>query len=321
MIYINDIIKDIKANIKLFADDTSLFIEVDDPNIAAEVLNSDLDKIKLWADQWLVKFSAEKTRLITCSFRSIDHPDIVFNGVVLPEVDTHKHLGITLSSNLSWSSHIDTILGSVSPMADVLKKLKYSVDKESLEKIYFSFIRPKLEYGCHIWDNCDKGDKKKLEDFQLSIARTVTGAGKGTSHELISNELNWPSLTDRREGVKLKNFLKIMNNEMPQYLQSLIPEKIGAKRPQLRNPDNFYSMRSRVETYRLSFIPSSVRLYNSLDIVDRSFEYANSLMKRPNKSLFYHGSRSSGIKHAQLRMKCSKLNFHLFSLHVVDSPA
>ena len=44
-------------------------------------------------------------------------------------------------------------------------------------------------------------------------------------------------------------------------------------------------------------------------------------MKRPSPSLFYHGSRSSGIKHAQLRMKCSKLKFHLFSLHVVDSPA
>ena len=193
---------------------------------------------------------------MTCSFRSVDHPDIVVNGVVLPEVDTHKHLFITLSSNLSWSSHIDTILGSVSPMADVLRKLKYSVDKESLEKIYFSFIRPKLEYGCHIWDDCDKADKKKLEDFQLSIARTVTGARKGTSHELISNELNWTSLTDRREGVKLKNFLKIMNYEMPQYLQSLIPEKIGNKRSQSRNPDNFYSMRARIETYRSSFIPS-----------------------------------------------------------------
>ena len=99
---------------------------------------------------------------------------------------------------------------------------------------------------------------------------------------------------------------------MPQYLQSLIPEKIGTKRPQSRNLDNFYSMRARIETYRSSFIPSSVRLYNSLDIVDRSFEYVNSLMKRPSPSLFYCGSRSSGIKHAQLRMKCSKLNFHLF---------
>ena len=27
------------------------------------------------------------------------------------------------------------------------------------------------------------------------------------------------------------------------------------------------------------------------------------------------------VKHAQLRMKCSKLNFDLFSPHVVDSPA
>ena len=66
-------------------------------------------------------------------------------------------------------------------MADVLKKLKYQVDKESLEKIYFSFIRPKLEYGNYIWDNCFEGDKDRLEDFQLSIARTVTGARKGTS--------------------------------------------------------------------------------------------------------------------------------------------
>ena len=49
------------------------------------------------------------TRIMTCSLRSVDHPDIVFNGVVLTESDTHKHLGITLSSNLSWSSHINTI--------------------------------------------------------------------------------------------------------------------------------------------------------------------------------------------------------------------
>ena len=197
-------------------------------------------------------------------------------------------------------------------MSDVLRKLKYSVDKESLEQIYFSFIKNTVEYGCHICDNCGKGDKKKLEDFELSIGQTVTGARKRTSHELISNELNWPSLPDRTEGVKLKNFLKIMSNEMLQYLQTLIPEKISTKRSQSRNHDNFQSMRARIEIYRTSFIPSSVRLYNSLPIADRSLEYVNSLKKRPCLSLFYCGSRSSGIRHAQLRRKCSKLNFHLF---------
>ena len=84
---------------------------------------------------------------------------------MLPEADTHKHLGISFCSNLSWSSHVDTILGSMSPIADVLRKLKYSVDKESLEQIYFSFIRPKLEYVCHIWDNCDKEIRKNERIF------------------------------------------------------------------------------------------------------------------------------------------------------------
>ena len=154
LVYINDLTENIRSNIKLFADDTSLFINVQDPVQSALVLKDDLLTIKSWADQWLVNFSAEKTKLMTCSFRSIDHPDTIFDDVVLPETKTHKHLGLTLSSNLSWSSHIDSILNSVAPTADVLKKLKYQVDKESLEKIYFSFIRPKLGYGNYIWDNC-----------------------------------------------------------------------------------------------------------------------------------------------------------------------
>ena len=56
------------------------------------------------------------------------------------------------------------------------------------------------------FDTCK--DIIMTQDFQLSIARTVSGARKGTSQELISNELNWPSLSDRREGIKLKNFFE-----------------------------------------------------------------------------------------------------------------
>ena len=44
LLYINDIVKDIKSNIRLFADDTSLFLVVENPLSAAEILNSDLEK-------------------------------------------------------------------------------------------------------------------------------------------------------------------------------------------------------------------------------------------------------------------------------------
>ena len=51
LLYINDIVEDINSSIRLFADDTSLYIIADDPIQAAEQLNLDLAKIHHWADK------------------------------------------------------------------------------------------------------------------------------------------------------------------------------------------------------------------------------------------------------------------------------
>ena len=91
-------------------------------------------------------------------------------------------------------------------------------------------------------------------------------------------------------------------------------------RPQSRNADNFCVVKARTETFRSSFIPSSLRLWNSLGGEDRNLTFTNLRMKKPQPSLLYHGSRINSMKHAQLRMNCSKLNFHLYSLHVLESP-
>ena len=44
LIYINDIVHELGSNIRLFADDTSLYIIVDNPVNAALQLNADLQK-------------------------------------------------------------------------------------------------------------------------------------------------------------------------------------------------------------------------------------------------------------------------------------
>ena len=48
LIYINDIVSDITSNVNLFADDTSLFMVVENPIITADILNDDLQKINAW---------------------------------------------------------------------------------------------------------------------------------------------------------------------------------------------------------------------------------------------------------------------------------
>ena len=61
VIFINDIVKGIRSNIRLFADDTSLFKIVECPLNAAIELNFDLNNIYSWAKTWLVDFNAAKT--------------------------------------------------------------------------------------------------------------------------------------------------------------------------------------------------------------------------------------------------------------------
>ena len=52
LIYINDITVDIKSNIRIFADDVSLFQKVEDTSISFDDLQHDLNKISAWANQW-----------------------------------------------------------------------------------------------------------------------------------------------------------------------------------------------------------------------------------------------------------------------------
>ena len=48
-IYVNDLPDNLVSNPKLFADDTSLFSTVTDPNVTANQINNDLHNISTWA--------------------------------------------------------------------------------------------------------------------------------------------------------------------------------------------------------------------------------------------------------------------------------
>ena len=99
VIYINDIVEDIGSAICLFADDTSLYLVVDNPIDAANVLNSDLNKIHLWAKKWLVPFNPSKSECLLFSRKhnKPSHPPLSMNQQQINEVDMHKHLGLTFT--------------------------------------------------------------------------------------------------------------------------------------------------------------------------------------------------------------------------------
>ena len=107
LVYINDLERNIKSNIKFFADDTMLFSIVKDPALSANNLNYDLDIIQQWAHQWKMEFNPDPAKqatelLFSCKKFSPNHPQLIFNGIDVAIVKDQKHLGLILDSSLSF---------------------------------------------------------------------------------------------------------------------------------------------------------------------------------------------------------------------------
>ena len=60
LIYINDIVNNTESVIKLFADNTSLSLALNNSDSRAEILNHDLEKINKWSKKWKVRINEEK---------------------------------------------------------------------------------------------------------------------------------------------------------------------------------------------------------------------------------------------------------------------
>ena len=99
-IYINDIVQRINSSIGLFADDTSLYIIVENPILSSTLLNSDLTEIYEWALKWLVTFNPEPV-LFPQKVNKPVHSSLYMIHQLINEVTYHKHLGLILSNDLS----------------------------------------------------------------------------------------------------------------------------------------------------------------------------------------------------------------------------
>ena len=329
LLYINDIVKNIGSNIRLFADDTSLFIIVDNPTTAALCLNSDLEKLSRWAAIWLVTFNPSKNEslLISRKINKPIHPPLYMQNVQIQEVSSHKHLGLYFSNDCSWHQHIDYIKQKAWFRIHIMRKLKFKLDRKSLETIYLTFIRPLLEYGDVIWDNCTQYEKNELDKIQNEAARITTGTTKLVSLDNLYKEVGWQTLHRRRQDHKITLFYKMFNQLTPVYLSFLIPQQVNAiSHHNLRNSNDIHTIRSNTSLYHNSFLPSTLRQWNSLPVEVRQLNTLSSFKTFLKKDLqsvptyYYCGSRKAQILHARLRTGCSSLNMDLFHKNITESP-
>ena len=249
-----------------------MYLFVDNLTDNAKALNSDLENLNKWASDWLVKFCPSKTKsmIITKKKKKNIYPPLEMDGVLLTNVNSHKHLGVTLANNLSWNEHIEACAIKAGKCLDILNALKYKLDRKTLETLYFSFIRSQLEYASIVWDNCSQQLSDLLESVQYRAAKIVSGAICRTSHDIVNQELNWTSLKERRKNQRLRVFYKSCTGNSPIYMQTLMAENTREReRYNLRGDRRFIPPKARTSTFQNSFVPQTVRDWNNLDIEHR----------------------------------------------------
>ena len=330
LIYVNDLSDNLKSQVKLFADDVSLFSVVHDPILSANDLNHDLKMIKEWSFNWKMSFNPDPLKqaievLFSKKRNIVHHSDIYFNGNVVTRSNSQKHLGMILDDKIDFNEHISLKLSKARKGVGLLRTLAKYIPRHSLLTIYKCFIRPHLDYGDVVYDKPNNESfTKSIESIQYNAALAITGTIRGTSTEKLYQELGLEYLSSRRWFRRLSTFYKIFKTKSPFYLYSLIP-KINVNRSS-RTKDNIPLLRTRTETFKNSFFPNAIEQWNKLDInIRESYSlpsFKKSLLKfiRPTPSSIYNINNPNGLKFlTRLRLSFSHLREHKFKHNFQDT--
>ena len=118
-------------------------------------LQSDLDNLKEFTDINRMIINQKKTLIMKFNFRkSLDFPPIfnIGDGSMLNIVNETKILGIILSDNLKFNSHVEYMLSRANKKVWTLRRMKIlNLDTTILTDYYCKEIRSILEYGVAIW--------------------------------------------------------------------------------------------------------------------------------------------------------------------------
>ena len=295
LIYINDLTDNISSQMRLFADDSSLFTRVEGVDQTQVKIIKDLQTVSDWAHQWKMVFNPDMTKqaievIFSVKKNKPDHPELIFNEISVARQDHTKHLGVFLDSRLKFSKHIKEAIIKAKKGISLLKYLPKYVSRNVLDTCYKFYVRPHLDYGDVIYHNQRADLMYLIEQVQYKAALIVPGCWQGTCRLKLYDELGWESLSERRWARRMTMFYKISNGMAPSYLSDHIPARSIINislRSRNTNPPF-----SRTDRYDNSFFPFCIKNWNNLDDATKSlpsliqFKKKNQFICSPKRNKF-----------------------------------
>ena len=174
LVHINDLPQSVTSQVRLFADDFLLYRKINNQQ-DYELLQKDLTSLERWAEKWGMRFNPQKCYIMSINNK---HPHFyTLCNHVLKQVQQNPYLGLTLSEDLTWSTHISKICKKASSTMALLRRNIRHCPRECKMTAYLSLVRSNLDYGSTIYDPYLQQDVNKLERIQRQVARFITDTG------------------------------------------------------------------------------------------------------------------------------------------------
>ena len=264
MSFINDISNGVTSKLRLFADDCLIYRPIHNINDTI-AFQQDLNKLHQWSTTWLMKFNTDKCHTMRIALRSkLVKANYHLGGCPLSMVSEYPYLGLTITKNMSWQTHIDNVSAKANRMLGLIRRNLRGSSQKLRQKAYQSLVRSQVEYCSSIWNPFTQKDIDKIESIQRRGARFVTNSysWKISVSNLI-NDLKWESLEKRRQAASLCLMYKIHNNlvaiDPTPFISPMAPSITRSY-----HPDKYQPIASRIKISKFSFFPRTIKWWNAL---------------------------------------------------------
>ena len=150
-----------------------------------------------------MQFNPDKCEVLTITKkRKSLHHDYTIHGHILQHVDSTKYLGLSISKNRSWNTHVDAITKNANNTLAFLRKNIGTCPQSAKERAFTTFVRPTIEYAAAVWDPPTQRNINALERVQRRGARFVMNNYRQTSSVIsMLSQLGWGKLRLRRARI------------------------------------------------------------------------------------------------------------------------
>ena len=208
LVYISDSVSKIKqSKISSFADDTKISRAIEYETDLA-LLQEDLDKVIKWSIENNMDLHEDKFEVINYRINSSSLLRELPFSYCLTTYETSKgdiapaqivkDLGVNLTPDCKWSTHINIIANNAKKMASWVLGTFKDRSKFTMTLLFKSMVRSRLEYCSALWNPHKVQDIGTLEAIQRSFTRRISGCKDMDYWERLKY-FNLPSLQRRRE--------------------------------------------------------------------------------------------------------------------------